>query len=140
MESTPVKSTPITITRLDLERLERLLETESIRALPGAGMLREELGRANVVEPEEIGPDIITMNSTARFVNERTNTAYQMTLVYPNEAGTPGTVSVIAPVGSALLGLSIGQTINWQVPGGRQLRLRVVAVTSQPEAQKQFHR
>lgn len=134
-----METTPITITRTDLERLERLLETDSIRALPGAGMLREELTRSNVVEPGDIGPDIITMNSTAKFVNERTNTSYQMTLVYPSNAGTPGTVSVIAPVGSALLGMSVGQTINWQVPGGRQLRLSVVAVTNQPEAQKQFH-
>lgn len=134
-----METTPITITRTDLERLERLLETDSIRALPGAGMLREELTRSNVVEPGDIGPDIITMNSTAKFVNERTNTSYQMTLVYPSNAGTPGTVSVIAPVGSALLGMSVGQTINWQVPGGRQLRLSVVDVTNQPEAQKQFH-
>ncbi|ANO50557.1 nucleoside diphosphate kinase regulator [Woeseia oceani] len=134
-----METTPITITRTDLERLECLLETDSIRALPGAGMLREELTRSNVVEPGDIGPDIITMNSTAKFVNERTNTSYQMTLVYPSNAGTPGTVSVIAPVGSALLGMSVGQTINWQVPGGRQLRLSVVDVTNQPEAQKQFH-
>jgi regulator of nucleoside diphosphate kinase len=131
---------PITITRLDLERLERHLDSDAVRALPGSILLREELARANVVEPEEISHDIVTMNSTARFLDEQANKAYELTLVYPNQAGAPGTVSVFAPVGSALLGLSVGQSINWQGPGGRQLRLRVVAVLNQPEAQQQYHR
>lgn len=131
---------PITVTRLDLERLERLLDSEAIKALPGCAMLHEELLRADVVEPEEIGPDIVTMNSTVRFVDEEAKTAYQLTLVYPDQAGDPGAVSVFAPVGSALLGLSVGQAIRWQVPRGRQLQLRVVSVTSQPESQRQFHR
>lgn len=131
---------PITITRRDYERLERLLETESVRALPGNSMLREELNRATVVEPEEIGANFVTMNSTVRFVDEKLNTAYQLTLVYPDQAGTPGSVSIFAPVGSALLGLEVGQTITWQVPGGRHLDLRVVSVLNQPESQKQYHR
>lgn len=131
---------PITISRRDLERLERHLDSDTVNALPGCGMLREELIRANVVEPEDIQPDIVTMNSTVRFVDEEAGKEYELTLVYPDHAGAPGTVSIFAPVGSALLGLSIGQTIEWQVPGGRQLRLRVDAVINQPEAQKQFHR
>lgn len=131
---------PITITRRDYERLERLLETESVRALPGNSMLREELNRATVVEPEEIGANFVTMNSTVRFVDEKLNTAYELTLVYPDQAGTPGSVSIFAPVGSALLGLEVGQTITWQVPGGRHLDLRVVSVLNQPESQKQYHR
>lgn len=135
-----MKTPPITVSRLDLERLERLLDSESVRLLPGSSMLREELIRANVVEPEEIEPDIVTMNSTIRFVDELTNTASQLILVYPDQAGAPGTVSIFAPVGSALLGLTVGQIIKWQVPGGRQLRLRVVSVLYQPEAQKQYHR
>lgn len=131
---------PITITQRDYGRLERLLDTESVRALPGSSLLREELNRATVVEPEEIGANFVTMNSTVRFVDEKANTAYQLTLVYPDQAGTPGSVSVFAPVGSALLGLEVGQTIAWQVPGGRQLNLRVVSVINQPESKKQFHR
>jgi regulator of nucleoside diphosphate kinase len=131
---------PITITRRDHERLERLLETESVRALPGNSMLREELNRATVVEPEEIGANFVTMNSTVRFVDEKLNTAYQLTLVYPDQAGTLGSVSVFAPEGSALLGLEVGQTITWQVPGGRHLNLRVVSVLNQSESQKQYHR
>lgn len=136
MQNTP----PITISRRDLERLERHLDVDTVRALPGCGMLREELARANVVEPEEIEADIVTMNSTVRFVDEQAEKEYELTLVYPDQAGTPGAVSIFAPIGSALLGLSVGQTINWQVPGGRQLRLRVDSIINQPEAQKQFHR
>lgn len=113
---------------------------DTVRSLPGCGMLREELIRANVVESEEIGADIVTMNSTVRFVDEQSDKQYELTLVYPDQAGNPGTVSIFAPVGSALLGLSVGQTIEWQVPGGRQLRLRVDSVIDQPEAQRQFHR
>ena len=130
----------ITISQRDLERLEHHLYFDTVRALPGCGMLREELLRANVVEPEEIGPDIVTMNSTVRFVDEEAGKEYELTLVYPDQAGVPGNVSIFAPVGSALLGLAVGQSIEWQVPGGRQLRLRVDSVVNQPEAQKQFHR
>jgi regulator of nucleoside diphosphate kinase len=75
------------------------------------------------------------MNSTVRFVDEGEYKAYELRLVYPNQAGQPGTVSILAPVGSALLGLSVGQTIRWQVPGGRDLQLRVVSVVSQPESE-----
>lgn len=134
------KAPAITISRRDLERLERHLDNDTVQALPGCGMLREELVRANVVEPEEIAADIVTMNSTVRFVDEQAEKEYELTLVYPDQAGTPGTVSIFAPIGSALLGLSVGQTINWQVPGGRQLRLRVDSIIDQPEAHKQFHR
>lgn len=135
-----MKSPPITVTRLDLQRLESQLETAAVRTLPGSDLLREELERAKVVEPEAVRPDIVTMNSTVRFVDERTNSEFELMLVYPPQAGAPGTVSVFAPAGSALLGLAVGQSIKWQVPGGHQLQLRVDAVVSQPEALKEFHR
>jgi regulator of nucleoside diphosphate kinase len=130
----------ITITNSDLKRIERLLDTKSNNALPGISMLRDELNRANVVTSEEIEPDFVTMNSTVRFVDELTNTAYQLTLVCPDQAGEAGTVSVLAPVGSALLCLRVGESISWQVPGGRQLRLRVVALIGQPESLQKYHR
>lgn len=133
-----MKTPPITISRLDLERLEHLLDSDAVRALPGSNMLHEELLRANVVEPEEIDSDIVTMNSKISFVDEQDNTTYELTLVYPHELKGAGTVSIFAPVGSALLGLSVGQSIEWQVPGGRQLRLHVVGVTDQPESQRKL--
>lgn len=129
----------ITVTQRDFERLQKLLETGSNRALPGIDMLANELDRAEVVRSEEIGPDVVTMNSSVRFVDEGSNKAYELKLVYPRQAGEAGAVSVLAPVGSALLGLSVGQKISWQVPGGRDLRLRVVSVVNQPESQQQYH-
>ena len=80
------------------------------------------------------------MNSTIRFVDETSKAETQLTLVYPVAAGAPGTVSVLAPVGSALLGLSVGQTISWPMPGGRTAELRVLEVLRQPEAMGEFHR
>lgn len=129
----------ITVTELDFQRLQKLLETESNRTLPGIDMLAKELDRATVVKSEEIGPEVVTMNSTVRFVDEGSNKAYELKLVYPRQAGEAGAVSVLAPVGSALLGLAVGKKIRWQVPGGRDLRLRVVSVINQPESQQQYH-
>lgn len=131
---------PITISRRDLERLEHHLYFDTVRALPGCELLREELLRANVVEPEEISPDIVTMNSTVQFEEQQAGNEFELTLVYPDQALAPGSVSIFAPVGSALLGLTVGQSIKWPVPGGRELHLRVVSVVNQPEAQKQYHR
>ncbi len=74
------------------------------------------------------------MNSTVRFIDDSNGSTFELKLVYPAESGKSGTVSVLAPIGSALLGLSVGQSIPWQVPGGRQIRLRVLEVLMQPES------
>lgn len=131
---------PIVVSSLDLERLERILESESYRRLPGIEALRRELDRATIVEPTEVPPGVVTMNSTVRFVDDSTGSTYELTLVYPEAGGPSNTVSVLAPVGSALLGLSVGQSISWQVPGGRRLQLRILEVVYQPEAMGQYHR
>ena len=125
----------IFVTEPDLDALERLLDSPAVRQMPGLDALRAELDRAQVVAPEEMPADVITMNSTARFVDELSGTEHRLTLVYPRDAaGGPERVSILAPVGSALLGLAVGQSIEWQVPGGRQLRLKVLEVIHQPEA------
>lgn len=131
---------PITISSLDLERLERLLDSDRAKNFPGADDLRRELDRADVVEPSEIPPGIVTMNSTASFRNEDTDANYEMTLVYPDGAGAPNSVSILAPIGSALLGLSVGQSISWQLPAGKKLRLQVLEVVHQPEQSGELHR
>ncbi len=131
---------PIIMSSLDQARLERLLESEAYRQLPGIDALLAEMDRANVVKPVDVPPDVVTMNSTIRFVDDANGAEFEFTLVYPADAGKPDTISVLAPVGSALLGLSVGQSIAWQVPGGRELDLRVLAVVRQPEAMGEFHR
>jgi regulator of nucleoside diphosphate kinase len=131
---------PITVTTVDLERIENLLESEASRRLPGVDALRHELDRANVIEPHEVPAGLVTMNSTVRCRDESTMSEYELTLVYPNAASQPDRVSILAPVGSALLGLSVGQKISWQVPGGRNVQLHVLEVSYQPEAESEFHR
>jgi regulator of nucleoside diphosphate kinase len=80
------------------------------------------------------------MNSTVLCRDELTMSEYELTLVYPDAVNQSDRVSILAPVGSALLGLSVGQKISWQVPGGRILQLHVLEVRYQPEAQGEFHR
>ena len=131
---------PITMSSLDWERLDRLLENPAYSRMPGVDALESEMDRANVVEPTEVPPEVVTMNSTVEFINDKTNQTFEMTLVYPDAVSGTDTVSVFAPVGSALLGLSVGQSIIWQIPGGRELSLRVLRVVRQPEAMGEFHR
>ena len=134
------KRPPIIVSTLDLERIEKLLELPQYRNLPGVEALKQELERANIVEPDEIPPGVVTMNSQVFFAKEDSDTEYGLTLVYPGADNPPDAVSIFAPVGSALLGLSVGQSISWEVPGGRQLCLRVLNVVYQPEASGEYHR
>lgn len=131
---------PITVSSLDLERIEELLESDAYKRLPGIDALQAELNRASVVDPEEVPADLVTMNSTVVVLDEELNVQSELTLVYPGSAPADNPVSVLAPVGSALLGLSVGQSISWPVPSGRELRLRVVGIKNQPEASGQYYR
>lgn len=130
---------PLIISSFDLERIEQLLASSAYRNLPGVDALQNELGRATVVAPEDVPPGVITMNSKVSFVDEVSKTEYSMTLAYPGLSNAPDAVSILAPVGSALLGLSVGQSISWQGPGGRPLQLRILDVMYQPEANGEFH-
>jgi len=126
---------PITVSTRDLARLEALLESPAVRQLPAARALGDELVRANVVEPADMPADVVSMNSVVTCRDENTGETHQLTLVYPQDADADqGRVSVLAPVGSALLGLSVGQHIDWPMPGGRTLRLEVTGIQYQPEA------
>jgi regulator of nucleoside diphosphate kinase len=126
----------ILITTQDFERLERLIATYAARRdLHALTALEEELGRAEVMDPTRIPPDVVTMNSTVRFTDEQTGEEQEVTLTYPAEADfTRRRVSVLAPLGSPLLGLRVGQAIDWPVPSGQVKRFRVLAVTQHAEA------
>ena len=131
----------IVVSTRDMARLEALLDSPALSRHPAAVALAQELERAQVLPPEEIPEGIVTMHSRVDCEDELHNEKHSLTLVYPHEADfDKGRVSVLAPVGSALLGLSVGQTIDWTAPGGRQLRLRVTAVHYQPEAAGEFNR
>lgn len=126
---------PILITRVDCDRLEALLDSRAVRSLPGLDALRVELERAEVVEPREIPREVATMNSKVKFIEDASSKTFELTLVYPQQAGQPESISILAPVGSALLGLRVGQTIQWPMPGGKTSELRLLEVLEQPEAE-----
>src|SRR5579859_7138992 len=131
---------PIVISSLDLDRIEALLERMPPVEAVHYEALRGELDRADVVEPTAIPADVVTMNSVVTFQDEDSSDEMTITLVYPSGAGVPGTVSIFAPVGSALLGLKVGQHIEWPTPDGRRRQLRVLEIEYQPEASGDLHR
>ncbi|WP_282874341.1 nucleoside diphosphate kinase regulator [Pseudomonas peli] len=129
----------LTITRLDLQRLEHLLDSLDDFG-PSAIALQAELDRADVVGHDEVPAGVVTMNSRVHCREESSGKDYHLTLVYPQGAGGEGCVSVLAPVGTALLGLSVGQHIDWAAPGGKVLKLTLLAVEYQPEAAGEYSR
>ncbi len=121
----------IYVTQEDLDRLLKLVEVPGNRR----EMLERELVRANVVPRENIPANVVTMNSRVVFENETTGERREVTLVYPSNSDIDaGRISVLVPVGTALLGLRVGQSIDWELPGGEKQRFRIVKVPFQPEA------
>ncbi len=131
----------VRVTALDHERLRSLVEAISTeRDRDALDALSGELDRAEVVPADRIGPDIVTMNSRVVFRDEETGETREVTLVYPKDSDPErGRISVLAPIGSALLGLSVDQTIDWPLPGGKLKRLRIVRILYQPEQAGHFH-
>lgn len=134
---------PLLLSRIDVERIEALLDSPQYRGLNTAA-LRDELERAELAEPDALPADLITMNTTALVKvvdDDHSEHQYELTLVYPRDSdGSGEKVSIFAPVGSALLGLRVGDSIDWPMPGGRSARLHVLAVRYQPEAAGELHR
>lgn len=122
--------TSILVSRTDLARIEALLDRQPAAEAANFSKLRAELDRADVAESAAMPADTVGMNSTVTFEDEQNDEKLTLTLVYPAAAGAPGTVSILAPVGSALLGLSIGQDIDWPMPDGRLRKLRVLEVAA----------
>ena len=119
---------PIVLTRVDLDRLEALLDSDAAAGIDTTS-LADELSRARVVEASGLPADVISLNSTARFRDEADGSERELTLVHPADSDADRhRVSVLAPVGSALLGLSVGQTIDWPLPGGHVATLKVLSV------------
>ena len=105
------------------------LDLPRLLSLDPDGDLAEELGRATVVPQERMPNDIVRMHSRVEYVDETSGQRRQVELVFPEEADMArGRISVLAPVGSALLGLRRDQTIEWPFPDGQIRRLRVAEV------------
>lgn len=131
----------IIINDLDAERLDRLLEKSEYANLPVAVALNAELDRAEMCSPENMPADVVTMNSRVKFRDLNSGEEHVRTLVYPvNLTDSVNQLSVMAPVGAALLGLRVGDSINWTLPNGNQTNIEVLALEYQPEAAGDFHR
>lgn len=131
-------ATRIYVARSDLERLRDLVDQHSDgRDGPAAERLADELDRAVVVERPL--PGVVSMGSRVRYRDEANGVDRTVTLVWPREADAgAGRVSVLAPIGAALLGLSVGDGIDWPLPGGRQAHLELVAVDPPEDAPAAF--
>lgn len=130
----------ITITTRDYERLEKLLDAMPDDDHPGASSLSEELERAEVVPPQAIAPSVVTMNSRVTFTVLSTGKTATYTLSYPQDMdGSAEKISILAPVGSALLGLAVGQEIEWAISPHKTTRLRIDNVDYQPERAGDYH-
>ncbi|MFI8717128.1 nucleoside diphosphate kinase regulator [Stenotrophomonas sp. NPDC077464] len=119
----------ITVSSADMDRLDALLDSPAVEHTPAGQALARELNRATVVDGDDMPDGVVMMHSRVECEDELHGDRHELTLVYPREADVDqGKVSILAPVGTALLGLAVGQSMDWDAPGGRKLRLRVTAV------------
>lgn len=131
----------IIISEQDAERLEALFEDPSNQNLPGKTDLEAELGRAEIRDSRNMPPNVVTMNSTVQFKVSSSEERFRLTLVYPKDMDDSGErISILAPVGSALLGLSVGDEIEWPGPGQGIIKVSIEDILYQPERAGEYHR
>jgi regulator of nucleoside diphosphate kinase len=132
-----VNAKNIVITEADYARLLRLIESSRhFRKRDAAHLddLEEEVEHATVVKAGDVPHDVVTMNSRVRIKDLDSGRVMTYEIVFPNDADVANNrISVLAPIGTGLLGCSVGATVEWQVPSGLR-RLRVLEVEYQPEA------
>jgi regulator of nucleoside diphosphate kinase len=132
-----MKAKNIVVTEADYGRLQRLIESSRRfrkRDTEHLDGLEQELERAVVVKAGEVPRDVVTMNSRVRVKDLNTGREATYQIVFPGDANVAKQrISVLAPIGTGLLGYSAGTTFEWQVPAGMR-RLRILEVEYQPEA------
>ena len=135
----PNNNNAIIVSTLDMDRISALMDK-----LPNLSQelerLENELDRATVLAPEEIPADVITMNSTVKFKFQGSDDVMQKTLVYPHDVNNSDDISIFAPVGSALLGLSKGQQLTWPMPNGVERTIEIIDIIEQPERNGEYNR
>ena len=136
MNTTETNSRTILVTESDMKLLRAMLEFRkgsSRRDEPHLEMLARELEHARVVPSEDVPPNVVTMHSRVLIQDLETGIQVVYTLEFPAAAHKPGKLSILAPIGTALLGYKEGDVIEWPVPRGLR-RVRVLQVLYQPEA------
>jgi len=131
----------IVITEADFDRLKEVVTSPRYRNTHAVLLtsLQEELDRGKIVAPGRVPKRVVTMNSEVRIRDLKTDESETYTLVYPDEADiNDGKLSVLAPLGTALLGTRVSQVVKFDAPAG-QRRLKVEKILYQPEAAGDFH-
>jgi len=127
----------IFVSTLDYSRLHDLVITAKQFASASTellGSLESELTRAKIVKPEEIPPYVVTMNTCVHLVDLETGEDLKVTLVYPSDAKRQkGNLSILTDLGIAIIGFSVGDTIQWSSPDGLR-RMKIKSIDFQPEA------
>jgi regulator of nucleoside diphosphate kinase len=134
---------PIVITAFDQRRLRGLVDVLRKRGGADDAYLEDlemEIERAEVVEPTKVPASVVTMNSTVVVQDAETGEKTEVTVVFPGKAHADShCISVLAPMGAALLGARVGQRVRWATPRRRR-EAKVVRVVYQPEASGHFDR
>ena len=126
MSNVQLELPPITIIRGDMEKLIRLADAADGRFAQTGDFLAREIDRAQVIE--ECRPDLVAMGSRVTFRDNTTGQTRTVTLVYPEDADVAqNRISVLTSIGAALIGLSTGQSIEWQTLEGQSRSLTVIA-------------
>jgi len=132
----------IYITDNDMRRLRELIIVAREFGKEDERYLQElenELNKGKVVKPQDIPPNVITMNSEVYLRDLNTKKEITYRLVFPEHAdASQGRISILAPIGTALLGYSVGDTIEWKIPAGIA-KLKVGKILYQPEAAGDYH-
>ncbi|WP_430010373.1 nucleoside diphosphate kinase regulator [Methylophaga lonarensis] len=131
----------IIVSEQDAERLDKLLASLPEKEFSAREALEAELDRAEILPSTEMPNDVVTMNSTVRFRVSSSKDDFCLTLVYPKDMDDSGNkISILAPVGSALLGLRQGDEIEWPGSDGRMMQVRIEEIIYQPEREGEYHR
>ncbi len=132
----------IILNRLDYLRIKKRIEdAQKLRSIAGseAESLLNELESASIMEPGDIPPDVVTMNSVVRISFSGTEKQVQFQVVYPDQANfKENKISIFSPIATALIGYRIGDEIEWVVPGGLT-KIKIEDIIYQPEAAGDFH-
>ena len=132
----------IFITRHDHARLTLMLEEALAGKHRDTASLKDlsrELAVAQTVDPKSVPSDVVTMNSRVVLQDGEDGETTEYTLVFPEQANIEqGRLSVVSPIGTAILGYAKGDTLTWQTPGGPR-KIRIVDLPSHPEAAGDYH-
>lgn len=132
----------IQVTSFDMDRLFAMIEQLRKNGFPeqnNLARLEDELARSDEVDSEQIAADVVTMNSRVLLRDEASGHEMQCTLVFPVDAdASTNRISVVAPLGTAILGYRVGDVIDWNMPGGVR-QYKILKIDYQPEAAGDFH-